>query len=131
VLCAPFLQGDAVLGALYLTTHVAAPPSQSAVEFVGSLAQLASGVLGRSQTPAAVPEFVFPFRRIHDTAAFLGQVISELSRAIVTPDGAPRSVEPAQAEDLRDLLEEASSALRTLSAGVNQLAEAHVPAHAA
>lgn len=131
VLCAPFLQGEAVLGALYLTTHVAAPPSQSAVDFVGSLAQLASDVLARSQTPTAVPEFVFPFRRIHDTAAFLGQVISELSRTVVSPDGAPRAVDPRQVEDMKDLLEEASSALQQLSAGVSQLAEAHVPARAA
>lgn len=120
VLCAPFLRGEAVCGALYLFTRKAPPPAQEMVEFVGSLARLAAGMLGRQVARPSSPTLPpAPLRRLADTAEFLGGVITELSRVLVSSGDEPRVLEGPQLQELRDLLEEGRAAARQLSAELN------------
>jgi GAF domain-containing protein len=113
VLCSPLMSEREVFGVLYLFTASAEPPSQTTVEFVGSLAQLATTALAREkgqELAGAVPTLEVPIRRIHDAAEFLGSAITELTRVLSdepTSPGLPGT-------EVRDLLEEANSAVRRL-----------------
>lgn len=54
VICAPLVRGAKALGALYLCTRTAEPPSQGTVDFISSIAQLGAAAVEREHRSMGV-----------------------------------------------------------------------------
>lgn len=110
VLCAPLMRGEEALGALYLATHGGEVPSQSTLEFVTAIAQLAAVAVEReraaqSVAPADAPGT--PLEGIGAGARRLEDVLDALERTLAPQGDDPR---------VTDLLEEARAAVERITA---------------